>query len=153
MKATKEGLLGVLAAIEERSDLDLPSWQEAQARKVAGFIDQASRIAGILATEVPDPAGMPFSRVRLTVRHAGSDWNAAALAARLRSGTPPIWLMEQAAGDGHLFLELVALDAVEVQLILERLLALSAEAAVASKGSAATDPAAAGRAPASRAAG
>ena len=120
MKATKEAILGVMASLEDRRRLDLEDWRETQARKVAYLAERLNRIDGISAAEVPDPAGMPLSRVRLTVQRPGDNWNAALLAERLRAGTPPIWLMEHAARDGHLFLELVPLDKAELQVIAER---------------------------------
>ena len=120
MKATKEAILGVVAALEERREVAPSAWRETQARKVARFVQGLRLIEGILADEVPDPAGMPLSRVRLTVAARGTDWNAAVLAARLKSATPPIWLMEHAVSEGHLFLELVPLDDAELQVILDR---------------------------------
>jgi len=121
MKPTKEAILGVLAAIEDRRDLEPAAWREAQARKVAWFVDRVKHVSSVTASEVPDPSGMPFSRVRLTVRAEGEGWNAAVLAARLRSETPPIWVMEHGAGEGHLFLELVPLDDAELEVIADRL--------------------------------
>ena len=129
MKATKEAILGVLAALEERGNLDLGAWRAEQREKVLRFIDQANRIRGIEATEVPDPTGLPFSRVCLavvaTVSAPGDDWSAAALAGKLKAGTPSIWLMDHAAGEGRLFLELVPLGPAELQVIIERVAALA----------------------------
>ena len=126
MKPTKEAILGVLAAIEERRHLDAGAWRVAQARKVAWFVDRVNRMDSVAACEVPDPTGMPFSRVRLTVHPEGEGWNAAVLAARLRSSTPPVWVMEHAASEGYLFLELVPLDEAEVEVIVDRLVLCAA---------------------------
>jgi seryl-tRNA(Sec) selenium transferase len=125
MKATKEALLGTLAALAERRALDLPAWSQAQREKVSSFVQQADRLRGLRATEVPDPTGMPFSRVCLSVEASGPDWNATALAARLKAGKPPIWLMEHAAQQGKLYLELVPLQDHELQVIIERIAALA----------------------------
>lgn len=123
MKATKESILGVLAAMEERQGLDMAAWRAEQQRKVDRFLDQVNRIHGIHAQEVRDPAGMPFSRVCLAVEPRGQTWNAAALAASLKAGTPSIWLMEHAAKEGRLVLELVPLDGDEIRTIVERVAA------------------------------
>lgn len=73
---------------------------------------------------LPRTTGMPFSRVCLTVEAAGNGWNASTLAARLQAGDPPIWLMDQAAPDGRLYLELVPLQEHEIRLIVDRIAAL-----------------------------
>ena len=44
MKPTKEAILGVLAALDERRRLDLGAWSAAQQRKVADFVERAARI-------------------------------------------------------------------------------------------------------------
>ena len=67
MKPTKEAVVGVLAALQERRSLDLDEWTANQHSKVAAFVKQAARIGGLRATTVPDSTGLPFSRVCLTV--------------------------------------------------------------------------------------
>lgn len=121
MKATKEAILGVLAALHERSRLDLEAWRAEQLRKVDWFVQRANRIHGIHATALPDPAGMPFSRVRIQVNSTSDDWNASVLAKVLKAGTPSIWTMEQNINDGVLMLELVPLVEAEMQVILDRI--------------------------------
>ncbi len=127
MKPGKEAIAGVLAALEEREQLDLPRWRASQRVKVAHFIGQAGTIPGIRATEVPDPAGMPLSRVSLEILPGGPRWNAVALAAALRDGDPSIRTMDRAAAQGRLLLELVPLQEDELQAILDRIAALSRE--------------------------
>ena len=125
MKATKEALVGLLAAIEEREALDLPVWQAEQARKVAWFVAQLSGLPGIEADAQPDSSGLPFPRVRLKVAPSHSLASAVGLAAALRQGAPSIWVMEHAAPGGYLLLELVSLQDDEMGEIISRLVALS----------------------------
>jgi len=82
MKATKEAIIGVLSALEERVDLDVDQWRETQAGKVGDFVDRASELPGITARSVSDPTGMPFERVHLQV----NDGQAAAGATSLVTG-------------------------------------------------------------------
>ncbi|MGI9303291.1 MAG: aminotransferase class V-fold PLP-dependent enzyme [Gammaproteobacteria bacterium] len=124
MKATKEAIFGVLAALDERRNLDLNAWRAEQARKVSWFIERANEIHGIRASTLPDPVGMPFSRVCLTVDSSPEYRNAAALANALREGVPSIWLMEHAANEGRLVLELVPLAEDEMRVIIERVAAV-----------------------------
>ncbi len=73
---------------------------------------------GLAAEVIPDPAGLPLSRVLLTVA-GGID--ATALATELEAGTPPIYVMTDRSLEGQLVLELVPLDADELEIILTRL--------------------------------
>ena len=121
MKASKEAICGVLAAIEEREATDPAAWQRAQDEKVAGFVRRAETLPGVGAAVVADPTGAPFSRARLTIVPTRAGMDAAALAQALMSGTPPVWVMKQGLDEGQVNLELVPLDAGEVETILARL--------------------------------
>ncbi len=117
MKATKEAIIGVLAALEERVDLDLATWQVMQAKKLASFVDRANRINGIEARTVADPAGMPFGRAHLRLDIAQTP----SLVAALKNGTPPIWVMEENIADEEIVFELVQTSEEEIDIILSRL--------------------------------
>ena len=121
MKASKEAICGVLAAIEEREATDPAAWQRAQDEKVAGFVRRAETLPGVGAAVVADPTGAPFSRARLTIVPTRAGMDAAALAQALMSGTPPVWVMKQGLDEGQVNLELVPLHAGEVETILARL--------------------------------
>lgn len=124
MKASKEAIVGVLAAIDERARLDIGAWRVEQERKVTWFIEQTTALPGLKASAVADPAGMPFARVGLDVSAAECRFNAMSLAAALRDDTPSVRLMEHAACEGRLMLELVPLNDRELQLIVDRLAGL-----------------------------
>ena len=62
---------------------------------------------------------MPVSRLQLQVDEAAAGMNAAALANRLKSGTPSIWVIETAIDAGQIYLELVPLRQEELGLIAE----------------------------------
>jgi L-seryl-tRNA(Ser) seleniumtransferase len=126
MKASKEAIIGVLAAIDQRTAMDLEGWPRMQADKVSDFVRRAGVLPGIRATAVADPAGMPFPRAHLQVESTRADKNAAALAEALKSGTPAIWVMGHGLARGELILELVPLEAEECNAILARLAALLA---------------------------
>lgn len=126
MKATKEAIIGVLSALEERADLDLAKWRETQANKVSGFIGRANELPGITARSVADPAGMPFERAHLQVNAQYAHTNAASLVAALKIGTPSIWVMEDRIVDREIVFELVQTSHDEINVILARLSTLLA---------------------------
>lgn len=121
MKPSKEAIFGVIAALEARAGLDRAAWERAQRGKVARFVTRADRIRGITAGSVPDPTGLPFARVRLTVDAATARVTATGLAEALQEGTPSVWVMTQGQDRGELILELVPLTDEELELILVRL--------------------------------
>lgn len=121
MKPSKEAIFGVIAALEARVSFDRAAWVQEQRDKVTRFIARADQIRGLIAGAVPDPVGLPFARVRLTVDAATARLSAAALAEALQDGTPSIWVMTQGQGRDDLLLELVPLTDDELELVLARL--------------------------------
>ena len=124
MKATKEAIVGVLAALDERQRLDMTAWRAEQDQKVHWFVKKISGVAGIKASEMPDPTGAPFSRVQLRIEPVHRFPTASALAQALRSGNPSIWVGEHTA-ENSLILELVPLSQEELHQVVERISELS----------------------------
>ncbi|MGW7291750.1 aminotransferase class V-fold PLP-dependent enzyme [Streptomyces xiamenensis] len=124
MKAGKEAVVGVLAALEARRALDVEAWAREQADKVARFVERAGSLRGITATPVADPTGLPFPRAGIRVDPVRAGMDAGALATALRRGSPPVWVMSDQQDAGDLVLELVPLADGEVDAILSRLAAL-----------------------------
>ncbi len=119
MKAGKEAIVGVLAALEERARQDGSAWRLHQQRKVDLLLDLLQGCQGLRAWAQDDPVGMPFQRVRLAP--AGGPAATRALVQRLKSGRPSIWTMEHGMDEGTLQLELVQLDESEVRQIARSL--------------------------------
>jgi len=124
MKATKEAIVGVLAALEERQRFDISAWQVEQDRKVHWFIQQMVGISGIKASEMPDPTGALFSRVHLKIDAVHRFPTASALAQALRSGNPSVWVGEHTS-ENSLILELVPLSQKELRQVVKRISELS----------------------------
>ncbi|GAA2298681.1 aminotransferase class V-fold PLP-dependent enzyme [Streptomyces kunmingensis] len=120
MKAGKEAVLGVLAALQVRRDTDLGAWQRAQTDKAARFVERAGALPGIRAALASDPTGLPFPRASLRV-DADAALDAASLARALRAGAPAIWVMDHRQDEGELLLELVPLTEEEIDVVLDRL--------------------------------
>lgn len=121
MKATKEGVLGALAALSERQGLDLSDWRCQQEKKVSDFVLRTGRLAGVSASAVPDRAGLKFPRAKLQIDPARGGKSAGEVADELRGGNPSVWVMQDDAERGSLVLELVPLDEEEIETIVARL--------------------------------
>ncbi|TDU88862.1 L-seryl-tRNA(Ser) seleniumtransferase [Kribbella voronezhensis] len=115
MKATKEAMVGVLTALEEWQAMDRAKWEADQDAKVSTFLAAVDQLPGLSAEILPDPTGLPLSRVLLKVA-AGID--SAKLAAELQTGSPAVFVLPQ---PDALVLELVPLDPHEVQTVVNRL--------------------------------
>jgi L-seryl-tRNA(Ser) seleniumtransferase len=126
MKPAKEAIVGLLAAIEERRELDLRQWTDLQAHKTAEFVERCARLPGIAARAQPDPSGMPFSRAHLRIDPQSAGIDAAGLVAALADGNPSIRVMTHRLADEELVLELVPLEPAEIEAIIARLEALLA---------------------------
>lgn len=124
MKASKEAVCGVLAAVRARQETDLGEWRREQEEKVARFTARAGALPGVDAAPVPDPTGLPFPRARLRFDPAASGLDAVAVADALRAGSPPVWLMDDARDRGELTLELVPLTDEEIDTVVDRLTAV-----------------------------
>jgi uncharacterized pyridoxal phosphate-dependent enzyme len=118
MKPTKEAIIGVIAALEEWQARDRMKWEADELSKVTAFAEAAARIPGVTADVVPDPTGLPVSRVVLTMPDGHR------VATELEAGSPSIYVMTDRLADDQLILELVPLDKDEVATILARLWSL-----------------------------
>ena len=120
MKASKEAILGTLAALAERSELDLAAWETGKLGESREFADRLNRIPGISTTLVPDPTQGPFSRI-----HARFDEkavpSATEIAGQLRNGDPAIYVFENEIDSGILIFEIMALTDSEQSAIIRRL--------------------------------
>ncbi len=121
MKPSKEAIVGVLAALEERREQDPARWRQEQDRKVAMAVALLGACPDLRATAEADPAGMPFQRVRVTFLEGSG-------AARrtvqvLKAGRPSIRVMEHPLDQGAIVLELVALSETEARQVSEALIA------------------------------
>lgn len=121
MKASKEALAGVIAALEQWAEADMQSWTDRQADKVRGFIERIGPLPGVTASTEVDPAGAPFPRVCLRIDPRRAGRTAAQIADALKSGTPSIWVMDHRGGNGEILLELVPLRSDELDVLTDRL--------------------------------
>ena len=124
MKASKEAVFGVLAALEQRRAWSEGRWSEDQSGKLARFIEAANRLPGVAARSVPDPAGLPFSRAHLEMFNPSTGMTAASVVESLESGNPPVYVMDHMVAENEVVMELVQLSDDEITLVLKRLASL-----------------------------
>lgn len=121
MKASKEAIIGVMVAIEQRQNTDPDTWRLEQKEKLDWFIEHANQIEGIKAKAVPDICGMPFSRACLTIDPSSTVLDVASIAEQLKNGSPSVRVMESFLERGEIMLELVPLSNDELQIIIQKI--------------------------------
>lgn len=130
MKATKEALVGVLAALEVRDQDPNDVWGDAQDAKVDAFIAAVQGLDDDMSVERwPDPSGMPFSRVRLRLGERHGPHAARWMADALAGANPSIRVMTHELAHSVLGLELVPLDAEEIAQLVAGLARVLSELA------------------------
>lgn len=121
MKPTKEGIIGTLAAVEERASMDMDVWTTAQKQKSLEFADLLNRLPGVSTSCVPDQTGLPFTRVQAVFDEKALGKTVSQLNQQLAESDPQISVQEHELGDGVMNFEIVGLDEGELKIIYERL--------------------------------
>lgn len=128
MKVGKETVLGLLRAVREHAAraADAPAEGERQRTRMAALAERLDALPGLAAEVARDEAGRNIHRARLTVDPAAAGRDAAALAAELAAGDPPIFLRDHHAAQGRLAIDPRSLTADEESLLERRLTELLA---------------------------
>ena len=121
MKVGKEGIFGVMAALEHRMSMDVTAWQAEQDRKMHRIIKCLQDLEGVTMGADPDPNGNPFSRARIDVDADRAGISAAVLSAAVAVGDPSIRLRAHHADEGYVNVDAIEMSDEEVELTCERL--------------------------------
>ncbi|MDO3409778.1 DgaE family pyridoxal phosphate-dependent ammonia lyase [Saccharibacillus sp. CPCC 101409] len=103
MKIGKEGIAGLLAALERYADRTDES--ERQKERMLWLIEELRGIEGLRGSIVQDEAGRAIYRAKLEVDEAALGFDAARLAERLKTGEPAIYTRSHKAGLGVIYVD------------------------------------------------
>lgn len=121
MKPTKEGIIGALAGVEERAQMDMGFWETVQKEKSEAFAKRLNQIIHLSAECQPDQTGLPFSRVRATLDEKAANRTAVQVTALLADHNPMIALQDHELKLGVLNFEIVGLNQQELKTIYDQL--------------------------------
>ncbi len=124
MKAGKEAIIGVMAALEYRGTQDIPAWTAEQDRKVSLILDRLANVPGLRLSIDPDPNGCPFSRARLTLDPKTARHTAASLRDQLRAGDPLIELRAHHVDEGYVNIDAIEMTDEEIEHTCQRIRAV-----------------------------
>ena len=118
MKVGKEGILGVIAAMDTPMQTDTAAWSRAERRKVERIVERLSGVPGLEATISPDPNGCPFGRVRLTLDEGGAH-TPQSLRTALAEGDPAIHIRIYGAEPDAAYLNATEMTDAEVEVVCD----------------------------------
>lgn len=124
MKVGKEGILGVMAALEYRMKLDVAGWQKEQNRKMQMILDALDGIDGVRLSVDDDPNGNPFSRAHVDIDMAVVGLSPAVISAALKDNDPAIHLRDHHVDEGFFTVDAMELTDDEIALTCKKLRAV-----------------------------
>jgi len=131
MKVGKEGIVGVMAALERWKRLDHDKVRKGQEQIVDRFLEGLKDVPGLNVSVEPDPTGNPIRRVKVQVVPDIVGLTAFELAMELRNCTLPIVVRAHEAIDLNYFqLDPCNIDLEHADLVLreiKRIVGLSAD--------------------------
>jgi len=114
MKAGKEAIFGVIAALEHHRRQDLAGWIAEENRKVQRVLDLLKDVPGVQAAVDPDPNGCPFSRVRLSADAEVTGHSAVSLTQALAAGDRTVVVRVYHPDEGCVYLNLTEMNDEEI---------------------------------------
>ena len=110
MKAGKEAIFGVIAALEHHMQQDMSSWTAEEDRKVRRVLDLLADAPGLQTAASPDPNGCPFSRAKLAIDPEASGHTAVSLPQALAEGDPSVVVRVYHPDEGCIYLNMTEMN-------------------------------------------
>jgi L-seryl-tRNA(Ser) seleniumtransferase len=128
MKIGKEGLLGLMAALEAWDSGYVQAQQEAEKARVLRFVERLRDVVGISAEVVwPAPDPFPIMRAKVSVDPARAGLTAMALSVLLAEGDPTIKTRGHHVDEGYFLIDPFNLTDAEMEFIAARIEAILAQ--------------------------
>jgi L-seryl-tRNA(Ser) seleniumtransferase len=128
MKVGKEGIVGLIAALERWKGLDLDDERATDRAKLERAAVRLGNLAGITTEIEPDTTGNPVDRLRIHVDATRAGLSAAELGRRLREGAIAFVVRDHLAELGYVLIDPRSLGEAEMTRLTERIAAILKEA-------------------------
>lgn len=123
MKIGKEGIIGLMVALEEWAKGYYREEQEAEKRRMERMVARLAGLPGIRATtEWPSPDPFPIMRAKITVDPAASGLTAMALTQLLADGEPTVRVRAHHAEEGYFLIDPFNLSDADADFICQRII-------------------------------
>ncbi len=123
MKIGKEGIVGLMVALEEWAKGYYRESQEAEKRRILRLVEQLEGLPGIRATaEWPAPDPFPIMRARITVDPEAAGLTAMALTQLLADAEPTVRVRAHHAEEGYFLIDPFNLSDADADYISQRII-------------------------------
>jgi D-glucosaminate-6-phosphate ammonia-lyase len=123
MKIGKEGILGLMTALEEWEKGYYREAQEAEKRRMEHVVERLAGIPGLRATlEWPAPDPYPIMRTRITVDPEAAGLTAMALTHLLADGDPSVRVRAHHAEEGYFLIDPFNLSDEDADFVCDRII-------------------------------
>lgn len=121
MKVGKEGIAGVIAALESWKQRDHDGIRARERAALDLWLETLAGRPGITATIVPDPTDNPLDRLKLDIDPEASHITAWDFASAMARGARPVIVRDHEAEHGYVYLDPCNLHPDEEAIVAERL--------------------------------
>ncbi|MHA6691568.1 aminotransferase class V-fold PLP-dependent enzyme [Devosia sp. A449] len=122
MKIGKEGIVGVIAALEAWKTRDHAGIRARERQALDLWVETLEGRPGITATIVPDPTDNPLDRLKVVIDPELARITAWDFASAMARGDRPVIVRDHEAEHGHFFLDPCNLHPNEEAIVAERLI-------------------------------
>ncbi|KKC32580.1 aminotransferase class V-fold PLP-dependent enzyme [Devosia psychrophila] len=122
MKIGKEGIVGVIAALEGWKLRDHDGIRARERKALDLWVEALQGRPGVSATIVPDPTDNPLDRLKVDIDPETARITAWDMASALAAGDRPVIVRDHEAEHGHFFLDPCNLHPDEEAIVAERLI-------------------------------
>ena len=121
MKIGKEGIMGLLTALEQYENKDHEKEVAENIKKAAYLCEEINRITGLKAEQIQDEAGRAIYRARMTLDPSYQGLSMREIQSALQSGNPMVYCRAEFLNLGKLDFDPRPLGEGDKELIIERL--------------------------------
>jgi L-seryl-tRNA(Ser) seleniumtransferase len=123
MKIGKEGIIGLMAALEQWEKGYYREKQEEEKRRMLGMVERLAGLPGVRATaEWPSPDPFPIMRTKITVDPEVAGLTAMALTQLLAEGEPTVRVRAHHAEEGYFLIDPFNLSDADADYICQRII-------------------------------
>lgn len=123
MKIGKEGIIGLMTALEEWEKGYYRQAQEEEKRRMLGMVERLAGLPGVRATaEWPGPDPFPIMRTKITVDPEAAGLTAMALTQLLADGEPTVRVRAHHAEEGYFLIDPFNLSDADADFICQRII-------------------------------
>jgi L-seryl-tRNA(Ser) seleniumtransferase len=123
MKIGKEGIIGLMAALEQWEKGYYREKQEEEKRRMLGMVERLTGLPGVRATaEWPSPDPFPIMRTKITVDPEVAGLTAMALTQLLAEGEPTVRVRAHHAEEGYFLIDPFNLSDADADYICQRII-------------------------------